>query len=46
MNSCSVKRRLRRRVQVIEAKGKVEGIRRARWSWAEQRFVQALDYCI
>ena len=34
---------------MIEAKGKAGGIRRARWSWGERRFVleeEALDYCI
>jgi hypothetical protein len=35
--------------QVIEAKGKAGGIRRARWSWKTGRFVreaELLDFCI
>ena len=35
--------------QVIEAKGKAGGIRRARWSWKTGRFVceaDVLDFCI
>jgi hypothetical protein len=38
-----------RRGQVIEAKGKAGGIRRARWSWKTGQFVreaELLDFCI